>query len=263
MGVNPPPLAGLCPWLWLYLSVRCGANTGAHTGATVVRKGKGERFFVPWHFLTFFDIHQVYLIVGVACSVHFNGSSPLSICAGHRFCTFNPKCRRRNTMSMFCYQCQETAKGTGCTIKGVCGKEESTAGLQDLLVFILKGLAVADREVRKQGKDNADTGMFVAQAMFATITNANFDNARITALIKEALQRREALKQKVGMSAGPDCVTWSGSEADFAAKAKEVGVLSQPNEDVRSLRELLIYGVKGMCAYTDHAAVLGYEKDDL
>lgn len=166
-------------------------------------------------------------------------------------------------MSMFCYQCQETAKGTGCTIKGVCGKEESTAGLQDLLVFILKGLAVADREVRKQGKDNADTGMFVAQAMFATITNANFDNARITALIKEALQRREALKQKVGMSAGPDCVTWSGSEADFAAKAKEVGVLSQPNEDVRSLRELLIYGVKGMCAYTDHAAVLGYEKDDL
>ncbi|MDY0291260.1 MAG: hydroxylamine reductase [Desulfuromonadaceae bacterium] len=166
-------------------------------------------------------------------------------------------------MSMFCYQCQETAKGTGCTIKGVCGKEESTAGLQDLLVFILKGLAVADREVRKQDKDSADTGLFVTQAMFATITNANFDNARITALIKEALQRREALKQKVGMSTGPDCVTWSGSEADFAAKAKEVGVLSQPNEDVRSLRELLIYGVKGICAYTDHAAVLGYEKDDL
>ena len=166
-------------------------------------------------------------------------------------------------MSMFCYQCQETAKGSGCTVKGMCGKQESTANLQDLLVFILKGVAVADREVRKQGKSAADTGLFVAKAMFATITNANFDDARIIALIKEALQRRDALKQKAGQDSGPECLTWSGSEGDFAAKAKEVGVLSQPNEDVRSLHELLIYGVKGMCAYTEHAAVLGYEKDDL
>lgn len=166
-------------------------------------------------------------------------------------------------MSMFCYQCQEAAKGIGCTVKGMCGKQESTANLQDLLVFILKGISVADRELRNQGKDDADTGLFVAKAMFATITNANFDNQRITDLIKEALQRREDLKQKAGLSAGPECVTWNGSEADFAAKAQEVGVLSQPNEDVRSLHELLIYGVKGMCAYTEHAAVLGYEKEDL
>jgi len=166
-------------------------------------------------------------------------------------------------MSMFCYQCQEAAKGSGCTVKGVCGKEESTANLQDLLVFVLKGIAVADREVRKQGKGDADTGLFVTKAMFATITNANFDDARIIALIKEALQRRDALKQKAGLDSGPECLTWSGSEADFAAKATEVGVLSQPNEDVRSLRELLIYGVKGICAYADHAAVLGYENDDL
>ncbi|MGM0416806.1 MAG: hydroxylamine reductase [Thermodesulfobacteriota bacterium] len=164
---------------------------------------------------------------------------------------------------MFCYQCQEAAKGIGCTVKGMCGKQESTANLQDLLVFILKGISVADRELRNQGKDDADTGLFVAKAMFATITNANFDNQRITDLIKEALQRREDLKQKAGLSAGPECVTWNGSEADFAAKAQEVGVLSQPNEDVRSLHELLIYGVKGMCAYTEHAAVLGYEKEDL
>jgi hydroxylamine reductase len=164
---------------------------------------------------------------------------------------------------MFCYQCQEAAKGTGCTVKGMCGKQESTANLQDLLVFILKGIAVADRELRRQGKDDADTGLFVAKAMFATITNANFDDQRISALIKEALQRRDDLKQKAGLNDGPECLTWSGSEADFAAKATEVGVLSQPNEDVRSLHELLIYGVKGMCAYTEHAAVLGYEKDDL
>ncbi|MDD2556739.1 MAG: hydroxylamine reductase [Desulfuromonadaceae bacterium] len=166
-------------------------------------------------------------------------------------------------MDMFCYQCQEAARGTGCTVKGMCGKEASTAGLQDLLVFILKGIAVADREARKQGKNDAGTGLFVVKAMFATITNANFDNQRITDLIKEALQRRDELKRKVGMTSGPECVTWSGSEADFAAKAKEVGVLSQPNEDVRSLRELLVYGLKGLCAYTDHAAVLGYEKDEI
>lgn len=166
-------------------------------------------------------------------------------------------------MDMFCYQCQEAARGTGCTVKGMCGKEASTAGLQDLLVFILKGIAVADREARKQGKNDAGTGLFVVKAMFATITNANFDNERITDLVKEALQLRDELKRKTGMTAGPECVTWSGSEADFAAKAQEVGVLSQPNEDVRSLRELLIYGLKGLCAYTDHAAVLGFEKDEI
>lgn len=166
-------------------------------------------------------------------------------------------------MSMFCYQCEEAAKGSGCTVKGMCGKQESTANLQDLLVFVLKGIAVADRELRSQGKDDADTGLFVAKAMFATITNANFDDQRIIELIKEALQRREKLKEQAGMNSGPECVTWSGAEDDFAAKAKEVGVLSEPNEDVRSLHELLIYGVKGMCAYTEHAAVLGYEKDEL
>jgi hydroxylamine reductase len=166
-------------------------------------------------------------------------------------------------MSMFCYQCQEAAKGIGCTGKGMCGKEESTANLQDLLVFILKGIAVADRELRNQDKDDADTGLFVAKAMFATITNANFDDARITELIKEAIARRDDLRQKAGLNSGPECLTWEGPEAEFASKATEVGVLSQPNEDVRSLHELLIYGVKGMCAYTEHAAVLGYEKDDL
>jgi hydroxylamine reductase len=166
-------------------------------------------------------------------------------------------------MSMFCYQCQETAKGTGCTIAGVCGKKETTANLQDLLVFALKGIAVVAVEAQKQGKLDDAAGLFICQSLFATITNANFDDSRITALIKEAFARRDALKLATGFTGKQDCVTWNGSEAEFAAKAKEVGVLSQPNEDVRSLRELLIYGLKGMAAYADHAAVLGFEKTEI
>jgi len=164
---------------------------------------------------------------------------------------------------MFCYQCQETAKGTGCTIAGVCGKKENTADLQDLLVFALKGIAVVAVEAQKQGKLDDATGLFVCQGLFATITNANFDDNRITALIKEAFAKRDSLKLTTGFTGNQDCVTWNGSEAEFAAKAKEVGVLSQANEDVRSLRELLIYGLKGMAAYTEHAAMLGYEKKEI
>lgn len=166
-------------------------------------------------------------------------------------------------MSMFCYQCQETAKGTGCTIAGVCGKKENTANLQDLLVFALKGLAETAVEAQKQGRLDNATGLFICQGLFATITNANFDDSRITALIKEAFAKRDILKLSIGFTSHHDCVTWNGSEAEFAAKAKEVGVLSQPNEDVRSLRELLIYGLKGMAAYTEHAAMLGFEKKEI
>jgi len=166
-------------------------------------------------------------------------------------------------MSMFCYQCQETAKGTGCTIAGVCGKKEDTAGLQDLLVFTLKGLAVVAEEAKKQNKLDPAIGLFICQSFFATITNANFDNARFVALIKASISKRDALKLAIGYSSDLDAVNWNGPESDYAAKAAEVGVLSQPNEDVRSLRELLIYGLKGMAAYADHAAVLGFEKPEI
>ena len=166
-------------------------------------------------------------------------------------------------MSMFCYQCQETAKGTGCTVAGVCGKKEDTANLQDLLVFALKGIAVVAGEAHKQGKLDNTTGLFICQSLFATITNANFDDSRITALIKEAFARRDALKLATAYTGTQDCVTWNGSEDAFAAKALEVGILSQANEDVRSLRELLIYGLKGMAAYTEHAAMLGFEKPEI
>ncbi len=166
-------------------------------------------------------------------------------------------------MSMFCFQCQETAKGSGCTVAGVCGKKENTANLQDLLVFALKGLALTAAEAKQQGKLDNSTGLFICQALFATITNANFDDSRITALIKEAFAKRDSLKLATGFTGGVDCVTWNGSEGEFATKAREVGVLSQANEDVRSLRELLIYGLKGMAAYADHAAMLGFENPEI
>ena len=166
-------------------------------------------------------------------------------------------------MSMFCFQCQEAAKGTGCTIAGVCGKQESTANLQDLLVYVIKGLAVVAEDAAAKGQLDNSIGLFVSQALFATITNANFDDERITALIKETIAKRNALKQETGFTSNLDCVNWNGPEDQFAAKAASVGVLSQANEDVRSLRELLIYGLKGMAAYADHAAVLGHQKSDI
>ena len=166
-------------------------------------------------------------------------------------------------MSMFCFQCQEAAKGTGCTVVGVCGKKEDTAQLQDLLVFTLKGLSVVAAEAKKQDKLDKATGLFITQGLFATITNANFDNDRFVVLIKEAISKRDALKTAIGFSSDADEVNWNGAESEFVAKGAEVGVLSQANEDVRSLRELLIYGLKGMAAYADHAAMLGFEKQEI
>ncbi len=166
-------------------------------------------------------------------------------------------------MSMFCFQCQEAAKNTGCTIAGVCGKKEDTAQLQDLLVFTLKGLAVVADEAKKQDKLDDSIGFFIVQGLFATITNANFDNDRFIELIKATVSKRDGLKTAIGFSSDADVVNWNAPEADFLAKAAEVGVLSQANEDVRSLRELLIYGLKGMAAYTDHAAMLGFEKKEI
>ncbi|EAT16978.1 hydroxylamine reductase [Desulfuromonas acetoxidans] len=166
-------------------------------------------------------------------------------------------------MSMFCFQCQEAAKGTGCTIAGVCGKKEDTAGLQDLLVYNLKGLAVVAEEAKSQNKLDESIGLFICQALFATITNANFDNQRIKELIKTTIAKRDTLKLSTGFNSNEDVVNWSGVESEYTAKAAQVGVLSQPNEDVRSLRELLIYGLKGMAAYTDHAAMLGFQNNDI
>ncbi len=159
-------------------------------------------------------------------------------------------------MSMFCYQCQETAGGKGCTMRGVCGKTEEVAKLQDLLIYTLKGVS----EIVIRGKLDVDampgTNREVINSLFMTITNANFDDGSIEEQIKRMLSIRDSLKPS-GASLH-DAVTFTVSDrASMLEKAAHVGVLSTENEDVRSLREMIIYGVKGMAAYAEHAANLG------
>ena len=193
---------------------------------------------------------------------------------------------------MFCFQCQETAKGTGCTVKGVCGKLESTANLQDLLIYDLKGIAVLAKGLKEAGVQiEKGTGLFIAQGLFTTITNANFDNTSLESWIKRSQAIKTRLKaqfdtvsseaekvsiltklmqflglnQESSASAQLDAsALWFSSDlTTFQEKAKTVGVLATENEDVRSLRELLILGLKGIGAYAEHAAVLGVEKDEV
>jgi len=174
-------------------------------------------------------------------------------------------------MSMFCFQCQETARNTGCTVAGVCGKKEETANLQDLLIFVLRGIAVYGEKAEELGISLKEPGIFIARSLFATITNANYDDDRFVELIKEALVVRDELKTSIVAEKGdgvlgelPDAATWSSNDLEeFRRKALEVGVLSTKNEDVRSLRELLIIGLKGIAAYADHAEILGFENDDI
>ena len=176
---------------------------------------------------------------------------------------------------MFCFQCQETAKNTGCTVKGVCGKSEEIANLQDLLIYTLKGVAVYAEKAKEVGIQDKKTGLLVAQGLFATITNASWDYDSLAALIQGASKEKESLKEKFLAAykdkngkdfdeALPACATWvAGDASGFDEKAKAVGVLVTDNEDVRSLRELLVIGLKGVAAYADHAALLGAEKDEI
>ncbi|MDA8224095.1 hydroxylamine reductase [Desulfosporosinus sp.] len=169
-------------------------------------------------------------------------------------------------MSMFCYQCQETAKGTGCTIKGVCGKSEDVAKLQDLLIYTLKGIAVYAVQVRELHLERKDVDKFIMESLFSTITNANFDSSRFVERIQDGLKLREDLKQAVLEVGGSipanlhDAATWTAPAEEFEAKAALVGVLATENEDVRSLRELLTYGLKGIAAYAEHAYTLEYKE---
>jgi len=168
---------------------------------------------------------------------------------------------------MFCFQCQETVKNEGCGIKGVCGKNEETANLQDLLIYVLKGLAIHAEKARQAGTLDNKYGRFTAEALFATITNANFDKDRIIALIREALKLRDELKKQSAADIKGnlhDSASWFADDvAEFNKKAARVGILSTENMDVRSLRMLLIYGIKGISAYAEHAAVLGFEDDKI
>ena len=168
---------------------------------------------------------------------------------------------------MYCFQCQETAKNQGCTVKGVCGKPEGTANLQDLLIYVCKGIAVYGEKLKQQGTVDREAGRFIIRALFVTITNAAWDDDSIIEWIRKGLKVKDAVAQKAGAAGNlPDCATWKAeSKEEILAKAMsaEVRVTAAQNEDVRSLRELVIIGGKGVAAYAEHAEVLGFEKDEI
>ena len=159
---------------------------------------------------------------------------------------------------MFCYQCQETAGCKGCTHAGVCGKTADVAAMQDLLVYVTKGLSAVTTRLRQQGAAvSSDVNHLITLNLFITITNANFDKDAIVALICETLAVKADLLAQVGdPDTLPEAARWTADEADFAAKAATVGVLATENEDIRSLRELITYGLKGLSAYSKHANAL-------
>ncbi|WP_295343055.1 hydroxylamine reductase [uncultured Subdoligranulum sp.] len=165
---------------------------------------------------------------------------------------------------MFCYQCQETAGCKGCTMVGVCGKQPDVAAMQDLLVWVTKGLSAVTTALREQGKAvPADINHLITLNLFTTITNANFDRADIEARITATLDaKRELLAQLGDASALPAAARWDG-EGDWMAKARTVGVLSTADEDIRSLRELITYGLKGLSAYSKHANALLQDDADV
>ena len=164
---------------------------------------------------------------------------------------------------MFCFQCQETAKGTGCILSGVCGKTPEVANMQDLLLFVVRGIAVYNQALRKDGRSSALTDKFIFDALFTTITNANFDKHAIIEKIKKGLELKKDLSNQVTIEHAPDECTWYGDETEFEEKAQTVGVLRTSDEDIRSLKELVHYGIKGMAAYVEHAYNLGYENPEI
>ena len=162
---------------------------------------------------------------------------------------------------MFCYQCQETAGCKGCTMSGVCGKKPDVAAMQDLLVYVTKGISAVTTALRQEGKQvSAEINYLITLNLFTTITNANFDKESIEARIRATLTEKDVLLAQIADPSGlPEAAKWNGS-GNWEEKAATVGVLSTENEDIRSLRELITYGLKGLSAYSKHANVL--LKDD-
>lgn len=166
---------------------------------------------------------------------------------------------------MFCFQCQETAGCSGCTVSGVCGKKPDVAAMQDLLVYVTKGISAVTTQLRSEGKeidDNINHQIIVN--LFTTITNANFDKESIITRIKETLELKEELLKKVeNRDDLPEAAFWNGTEDTFEDKASHVGILATENEDIRSLRELITYGLKGLAAYAKHAAALAHTDEEI
>lgn len=170
--------------------------------------------------------------------------------------------------NMFCFQCQETAKGTGCTVKGVCGKMSSTSAMMDMLLFSVRGIAIVANTLRNDHrKIDEKINRFIVDALFTTITNANFDDQRIIRLIRKGMELRNELINQTRQAGIPlpetDELQWQGTEEEYTAKASQVGVLRETDENLRSLKELTLYGLKGMAAYTEHAMHLGFNDESI
>ena len=169
---------------------------------------------------------------------------------------------------MFCYQCQETAGCSGCTRVGVCGKQPYVAAMQDLLVYVTKGISAVTTTLRQEGVEiQPAVNHMITLNLFTTITNANFSKEAIIARIQETLSEKDLLLSKLNTLTStdtlPEAALWNGSENEFAAKAATVGILSTENEDIRSLRELITYGLKGLSAYSKHANVLLQDNEEI
>lgn len=166
---------------------------------------------------------------------------------------------------MFCFQCQETAGCKGCTRSGVCGKTPDVAAMQDLLIYVTKGISQVASALRAEGKEvTKDTNHLVTTNLFTTITNANFDKEAIIKRIEDTLVAKKQLLAELSSTEGlPEAALWEGTRDSFEEKARTVGVLATEDEDVRSLRELITYGLKGLAAYSKHANVLGRDADEI
>ena len=169
---------------------------------------------------------------------------------------------------MFCYQCQETAGCSGCTRVGVCGKQPDVAAMQDLLVYVTKGISAVITTLRQEGVEiQPAVNHMITLNLFTTITNANFSKEAIIARIQETLSEKDLLLSKLNTLTStdtlPEAALWNGSENEFAAKAATVSILSTENEDIRSLRELITYGLKGLSAYSKHANVLLQDNEEI
>lgn len=168
---------------------------------------------------------------------------------------------------MFCFQCQEASKGVGCTIQGTCGKDVKTSNIMDLLIYVTKGVAVVNDRLRTRQLNDKSVDLFILDALFCTITNANFDENDIVERVTKGI----ALKSKLlAIAAASEIVVpeveevkWAGTAENYQTVAKLVGVRAEKNEDVRSLKELIIYGLKGMAAYAEHAFNLGFEQEEI
>ena len=176
-------------------------------------------------------------------------------------------------MNMFCYQCQETGNRKGCTYEGVCGKTDETANLQDTLIYSLKGLAYYIRQV-PDVKTRRDTGMLAAECLFATVTNTNFDSARIVRYIRRVLEKKDEIKEMAEKAhtaedlaplpeITPNAAWDADNEADIYQKSLRTGVLDIKDPDERSVKETIVYGMKGLSAYTYHAGILGFFDDSI